>query len=63
VPSHTFETWVKDTALLRLEKSTAIIRVGSQLARQWLERRLYFGIVRALRDVVHQDVDVLFVTA
>jgi hypothetical protein len=63
VPSHTFETWIKDTALVSLEKSTAIIRVGSQLARQWLERRLYWGVVRALRDVLNQDVAVQFVTA
>jgi phage replication O-like protein O len=63
VPSHTFETWLKDTALVSLEKSRAVIQVGSQLARQWLERRLYYGIVRALRDVLNQDVEVQFVTA
>jgi hypothetical protein len=46
------------------DDTTKILLVPSSLAVSWLERRLYFGICRALGDVLHQDgVDVQFVTA
>jgi hypothetical protein len=64
VPASTFTTWIKDTVLVGMERGTAYVLVGSQLAKEWLERRLYFGICRALGDVLHQDgVEVQFVTA
>jgi chromosomal replication initiation ATPase DnaA len=63
VPASTFATWLKDTALLALTDRAAKILVPSSLAVSWLEKRLYWGIVRALRDVLHQEVEVQFVTA
>jgi phage replication O-like protein O len=63
VPSHTFATWLTDTMLLALTNGVAQVKVPSTLAATWLERRLYWGIVRALRDVLNQDVAVQFVTA
>jgi hypothetical protein len=63
VPAPTFATWLKDTALLTITDRAAKILVPSSLAVTWLERRLYWGIVRALRDVLQQDVEVHFVTA
>jgi phage replication O-like protein O len=63
VPATTFATWLKDTMLLGLTDRAAKILVPSSLAVTWLEKRLYWGIVRALREVVHQDVEVHFVTA
>jgi hypothetical protein len=62
VPAATFATWLKDTALLNITDRAAKILVPSSLAVTWLEKRLYWGIVRALRDVLHQDVEVQFVT-
>jgi phage replication O-like protein O len=63
VPASTFATWIKDTVLVHLEKNRAVVLVANRIVREWLERRLYWGIVRALRNVVHQDVEVQFVTA
>jgi hypothetical protein len=63
VPAPTFTTWLKETMLVGMKQRTAFVLVGSRLAKDWLERRLYFGIVRALRDVLHQEVEVQFVTA
>jgi hypothetical protein len=63
VPAPTFTTWLKDTMLLALTDRAAKILVPSSLAVSWLEKRLYWGIVRALSNVLHQDVEVQFVTA
>jgi hypothetical protein len=64
VPASTFATWIKDTVLVHLEKNRAVVLVANRIVREWLERRLYWGIVRALRDVLNVDVaDVQFVTA
>jgi phage replication O-like protein O len=62
VSATTFTTWLKETMLVGMKQRTAFILVGSSLAKEWLEKRLYWGIVRALRDVLHQDVEVQFVT-
>jgi phage replication O-like protein O len=62
VPASTFATWIKDTVLVHLEKNRAVVLVANRIVREWLERRLYWGIVRALRNVLHQDVEVQFVT-
>jgi phage replication O-like protein O len=63
VPAPTFTTWLKETMLVGMKQRTAFVLVGSLLAKAWLERRLYAGICRALRDVLNQDVEVQFVTA
>jgi hypothetical protein len=63
VPASTFTTWLKETMLVVMKQRTAFVLVGSSLAKAWLERRLYVGICRALRDVLHQEVEVQFVTA
>jgi phage replication O-like protein O len=63
VPASTFTTWLKETMLVGMKQRTAFVLVGNSLAKAWLERRLYAGICRALRDVVHQEVEVQFVTA
>jgi hypothetical protein len=63
VPASTYATWIKDTVLLQVEKNRAVVLVANRIVREWLERRLYWEIVRALRDVLHQEVAVQFVTA
>jgi hypothetical protein len=63
VPASTFATWIKDTVLVHLEKHRAVVLVANRMVREWLERRLYWGIVRALRDVLQYDVDLQFVTS
>jgi chromosomal replication initiation ATPase DnaA len=63
VPATTYGR-LKDTLLLKLEQNTAYVLVANRMAREWLERRMYWGIYRTLRDVLQQEVtDVQFVTA
>jgi phage replication O-like protein O len=64
VPASTFATWIKDTMLVRMERGTAYVLVGSQLVKDWLERRLYQSITRTLSHVLNQEgVQVQFVVA
>jgi hypothetical protein len=63
VPQGTYLTWLKDTLLLRLEENTAFVMVESHLAREYLERRLFGLIARALKQVLGYPVDVEFVVA
>ena len=60
-PRPTFETWLKDTMLLEVEGNTAQVMVPSQSALDWLEKRMYRSIVRALGGVLQQDVEVEFI--
>ena len=61
VPKPTFEIWLKDTLLLNVAGHTARVMVPSTFAGEWLERRMYQSITRALGDVLHQEVGVEFV--
>jgi hypothetical protein len=64
VPASTFTTWLKETMLVGMERSTAYVLVGSHLAKVWLTRRLYQSITRKLAHVLNTDgVQVEFVVA
>jgi hypothetical protein len=65
VPAPAFATWVKDTVLLGIGKGVATITVPSSHVASWLERRLYWRIVQALRDILPDGEvrEVQFVTA
>jgi hypothetical protein len=65
MPAPAFATWVKDTVLLGIGNGVARIKVSSTLAASWLERMLYWRIIRALSDVLpeREVTDVQFVTA
>lgn len=56
----TYETWLKDTVLLRLTGKTAQVLVPNQITVKYLDHH-YQGICRTLSDVIHQDVEVLFI--
>jgi hypothetical protein len=65
VPAPSFATWVKDTMLVGIGNGVARIKVPSTLAASWLERMLYWRIIRALSDILPERAvtDVQFVTA
>ena len=62
LPAPTYQTWIKDTLLVSVAGQAAHVLVPNQLTAQWLERRLYQSVARTLGDVIHQDVDVVFVS-
>lgn len=46
-----FNTWFKDTHLMRVEDGTAYLGVPSQFARDWLSAKFHKDILRSLRDL------------
>jgi len=48
---------------INMEDKTAFIAVGSEFAKDWLNRRLYGRIAGVLSQVVDQDIEVEFVAA
>lgn len=46
-----FNTWFKDTHLMRVEDGTAYLGVPSQFARDWLSTKFHKDILRSLRDL------------
>ncbi len=46
-----FNTWFKDTHLMRVEEGTAYLGVPSQFARDWLSTKFHKDILRSLRDL------------
>ena len=50
--------------LVSVKGDTATVVVPNQFAADWIERRMYHGLVRAFRGVIHQEkVDFQFITA
>ena len=58
-----FQTFLKDSRLFKVEGRAAHILVQTPFAATWLSHKLYPSVVRTLEEVLHQDVDVLFVPA
>lgn len=46
-----FNTWFKDTHLMRVEEGTAYLGVPSQFVRDWLSTKFHKDILRSLRDL------------
>lgn len=46
-----FNTWFKDTHLMRVEEGVAYLGVPSQFARDWLSTKFHKDILRSLRDL------------
>ncbi|HET89601.1 MAG TPA: chromosomal replication initiator protein DnaA [Chloroflexi bacterium] len=57
----TFDTWLRDTRLLKYENGVYVIGVKSGYAKDWLENRLLGTIRRTLTRQVGKTVDVKFV--
>ena len=56
----TFNTWLKDTCLLRQKENLYIIGVRNDYAKDWLENRLKDTILRTLSAIVDNQVEVQF---
>lgn len=57
----TFNTWLKDTCLLRHKDNVYVIGVRNAYAKDWLENRLRDTILRTLSAIVSGPADVQFV--
>ena len=56
----TFDTWVRDTALIAYEDGLFIIGVQNAYARDWLDNRLTTTVVRLLNGIMGRTVEVRF---
>lgn len=63
MPRSSFETWVRDTAVLRLENGILTIGVRNAYARDWLENRLQESAAALLAAQLNQAVQLRFVVA
>ncbi len=61
MPKASFDTWVRNAELLRLENNTARIGVQNAYARDWLENRLSGTLTRLLTGYLDCPVQVEFV--
>lgn len=57
----TFETWLRDSKLVKHEDGTFVIAVKNGYAKDWLEHRLLATIKRTLARLAERTVDVKFV--
>jgi chromosomal replication initiator protein len=57
----TFDTWLRDSRLLKYEDGTFVVSVKSGYAKDWLENRLLTTIKRTLARLAGQTVAVKFV--
>lgn len=56
----TFNTWLKDTCLLRHKDNLYVVGVRNAYAKDWLENRLRDTILRTLAAIVSGPVDIQF---
>ena len=57
----TFNTWLKDTCLLRYKDNVYVIGVRNAYAKDWLENRLRDTILRTLSAIADEPVEIQFV--
>jgi chromosomal replication initiator protein len=57
----TFDTWVREAALLTYEDGAFVIGVSNAYAKDWLENRLQHTVKRILTGLTSRSVDVRFV--
>ncbi|MFZ6026796.1 MAG: chromosomal replication initiator protein DnaA [Chloroflexota bacterium] len=61
MPKSTFDTWVRDAALVTYEDGVFIIGVQNAYARDWLEGRLTSTIKRLLTGLMNRSIETRFV--
>ncbi len=61
MPRASFETWVRDTEVLSLEKNLLTVSTRNAYARDWLEARVTNPIQRILQDLLQKPITVRFV--
>jgi len=59
----TFETWLRDSKLVKYEEGTFVVAVKNGYAKDWLEHRLLAVIKRTLARLADHTVDVKFVVS
>ena len=57
----TFDTWLRDSRLLKCENGTYVVGVKNGYAKDWLEHRLLATIKRTLARLIGRTVEVKFV--
>lgn len=57
-----FETWLKPTRPLALESNIIVIEVPNEFAREWVETRYAPLLITSLRDIIHEEMELRFVT-
>lgn len=57
-----FETWLKPTRPLALDNNILLIEVPNEFARDWVESRYTPLLLSSLRDIVHEEIELRFVT-
>ncbi len=60
IPKATFDTWVRDTALIAYEDGSFIVGVQNAYARDWLDSRLKKTITNILTGIMNRTVEVRF---
>ncbi len=63
MPRAAFDTWVRDTTLIRCEDGVAVIGVRNAYARDWLENRLSSTISRLLAGMINRPIETRFVVS
>ncbi len=64
MPRATFETWVRDTTLVKYDNDAYVVGVPNAYAKDWLENRLTSPLKRTLSQVVgRNELEVRFVVA
>ena len=56
----TYETWLRDTAGIRLQEHLLTVEVPTPFAMEWLERRMYHLIQTTAQKVIGRPVDIHF---
>ena len=60
IPKATYDTWVRDTALIAYEDGSFIVGVQNAYARDWLDSRLKKTITNILTGVMNRTGEVRF---
>ncbi|NCP87502.1 MAG: chromosomal replication initiator protein DnaA [Anaerolineae bacterium CG_4_9_14_3_um_filter_57_17] len=63
MPRSSFETWVRDTTLLRARDGVFTIGVRNAYARDWLENRLQESATRLMSEAVNAPAEIKFIVA
>jgi chromosomal replication initiator protein len=60
IPKATYDTWVRDTALIAYEDGSFIVGVQNTYARDWLDNRLKKTVTNILTGIMNRTVEVRF---
>jgi hypothetical protein len=63
MPRASFETWVRDTQVVRYDGNALTVIVRNSYARDWLENRIQSTVERMLVGILNQSVKVVFTVA